>query len=195
MQKLKPQRKYTCQICLWKLNKSMRAKNQEVRGLFTSWAEIFKQSMGARHRVWIGLSIHEQFLMEDRRKNSIRASSDTVETEGRQMINQFFYNAPSFKCKKWSCYWNNRGEPYGMKNNKKKLDIDDILRYDSCILRHRGNRGAADDKPIYTMLLPFKQCCGSMTFWGGSGSADPCLWLMDPDSTNFSLIISLWSYI
>ncbi len=27
----------------------------------------------------------------------------------------------------------------------------------------------------------FKQCCGSMTFWGGSGSADPCLWLMDPD--------------
>ena len=29
-----------------------------------------------------------------------------------------------------------------------------------------------------------KQCCGSMTFWGGSGSgsANPCLWLMDPDS-------------
>ncbi len=29
----------------------------------------------------------------------------------------------------------------------------------------------------------FHQCCGSMTFWGGSGSgsADPCLWLMDPD--------------
>ncbi len=26
-----------------------------------------------------------------------------------------------------------------------------------------------------------KQCGGSMTFWGGSGSADPCLWLMDPD--------------
>jgi hypothetical protein len=28
-----------------------------------------------------------------------------------------------------------------------------------------------------------KQCCGSMTFSGGSGSgsADPCLWLMDPD--------------
>ncbi len=28
-----------------------------------------------------------------------------------------------------------------------------------------------------------KQSCGSMTFWGGSGSvsADPCLWLMDPD--------------
>jgi hypothetical protein len=26
-----------------------------------------------------------------------------------------------------------------------------------------------------------KQCCGSMTFWGGSGSSNPCLWLMDPD--------------
>ncbi len=26
------------------------------------------------------------------------------------------------------------------------------------------------------------QCCGSMTIWCGSGSADPCLWLMDPDA-------------
>jgi hypothetical protein len=30
-----------------------------------------------------------------------------------------------------------------------------------------------------------KQCCGSMTFWcesrSGSGSADPCLSLIDPD--------------
>ncbi len=25
------------------------------------------------------------------------------------------------------------------------------------------------------------QSCGSVTFWYGSGSADPCLWLMDPD--------------
>ncbi len=32
-----------------------------------------------------------------------------------------------------------------------------------------------------------KQCCGSMTFWGGSGSgsADPCLWLMDLDPAIF----------
>jgi len=30
----------------------------------------------------------------------------------------------------------------------------------------------------------FRQCCGSMPFWcgSGSGSADPCLWQMDPDS-------------
>ncbi len=31
----------------------------------------------------------------------------------------------------------------------------------------------------------FFQCCGSRTFWGGSGSADPCLWLMDPDPAIF----------
>jgi hypothetical protein len=33
----------------------------------------------------------------------------------------------------------------------------------------------------------FWQCSGSMTFWcgSGSGSADPCLWLMDPDPTIF----------
>ncbi len=30
-------------------------------------------------------------------------------------------------------------------------------------------------------LRTWDQCSGSMTFWGGSGSADPCLWLMDPD--------------
>ncbi len=68
------------------------------------------------------------------------------------------------------------------------------------------------------------QCCGSMTFWGGSGSgfAVPCLWLMDPNpdsdpdpgfgscyflhwpsrcqqktnfSTQFFLLITFWRYI
>ncbi len=36
---------------------------------------------------------------------------------------------------------------------------------------------------IDSHLYSFEQCCESMTFWGGSGSgsADPCLWLMDPD--------------
>jgi hypothetical protein len=29
--------------------------------------------------------------------------------------------------------------------------------------------------------LPVNQCSGTMTFWCGSGSADPCLWLMYPD--------------
>jgi hypothetical protein len=36
------------------------------------------------------------------------------------------------------------------------------------------------------VLVTGKQCCGSMTFWCGSGSgfgsADPCLRLMDPDA-------------
>ncbi len=56
-----------------------------------------------------------------------------------------------------------------------------------------------------------QQCCGSMTFWcgSGSGSADPCLWLMDPDpfvidiqDANkklifilFFLLITFWRYI
>ena len=33
-------------------------------------------------------------------------------------------------------------------------------------------------------LFAFQQCCGSMTFWCGcgSGSADLCFWLMDPDA-------------
>ncbi len=38
------------------------------------------------------------------------------------------------------------------------------------LVRHEG---------VGTFLC--KQCCGSVPFWYGSGSADPCLWLMDPD--------------
>ncbi len=60
----------------------------------------------------------------------------------------------------------------------------------------------------------FTHCFRSMTFWGGSGSgsADPCLWLMDPDPaivvidhqdankktnflTQFFLLITFWRYI
>ncbi len=74
----------------------------------------------------------------------------------------------------------------------------------------------------YVVFYCFNQCCGSMTFWCGSGSADPCLWLMglDPDPdldpgsgsfnfchlpsrcrqktnflTQFFLLMTLWSYI
>ncbi len=37
------------------------------------------------------------------------------------------------------------------------------------------------------ICISLLQCCGSMTFWSGSGSgsADPCLWLMDPDPAFF----------
>jgi hypothetical protein len=36
-------------------------------------------------------------------------------------------------------------------------------------------------------IVTIYQCCGSMTFWGGSGSgsADPCLRLMDPNPAIF----------
>ncbi len=34
---------------------------------------------------------------------------------------------------------------------------------------------------IWMQYTLSRQCCGSMTFWYGSGYADPCLWLMDPD--------------
>ncbi len=36
------------------------------------------------------------------------------------------------------------------------------------------------------------QCCGSMTFWCGSGSrsADPCLWLINPDPTIYIIFQS-----
>ncbi len=35
-------------------------------------------------------------------------------------------------------------------------------------------------KNVVTSWQPNYQCSGSMTFWCGSGSTDPCLWLMDP---------------
>jgi hypothetical protein len=42
-------------------------------------------------------------------------------------------------------------------------------------------------------LTYYDQCCGSMTFWrgSGSGSADPCLWLMDPDPDPAIFVIVL----
>ncbi len=79
--------------------------------------------------------------------------------------------------------------------------------------------GAAFKTTNGIQVLTRNQCCGSMTFWGGSGSgsgaADPCLWLMDPDPgsgschfrhwpsrckqkanllTQFFLLITFWSY-
>jgi hypothetical protein len=43
----------------------------------------------------------------------------------------------------------------------------------------------------------YSQCCGSVTFWYGSGFADPCLWPMDPDPDIFvlDLLIAFWRYI
>ncbi len=44
---------------------------------------------------------------------------------------------------------------------------------------------------ISWVLICEIQCCGSMTFWDGSGSADPCLWLMDPDPDPAIFVIDL----
>ncbi len=45
-------------------------------------------------------------------------------------------------------------------------------------------------------LFYFHHCCGSMTFWGGSGSgsgsADSCLWVMDPDPGSGSCYFRHW---
>ncbi len=48
----------------------------------------------------------------------------------------------------------------------------------------RNIRQRSNQKIFSLIYVSWNQCCGSMTFWGGSGSgsADPCLWLMDPDS-------------
>ncbi len=68
-------------------------------------------------------------------------------------------------------------------------DLHEVLLGD-----HAGEQvqGAQADRVVrvvqaghYQILNTFstvKQCSGSMTFWcgSGSGSADPCLWLMDP---------------
>ncbi len=37
----------------------------------------------------------------------------------------------------------------------------------------------------YIIALGKNQCWGSVTFWRGSGSPDPYLWLMDPNPTPF----------
>ena len=36
-----------------------------------------------------------------------------------------------------------------------------------------------------------RQFCGSMTFWYGSGSADPCLWLIETDPDPAIFVIDL----
>ncbi len=44
---------------------------------------------------------------------------------------------------------------------------------------------------FYILQRSCRQCSGSMKFWGGSGSlsADPCLWLVDPDPGSWIRIL------
>ncbi len=55
--------------------------------------------------------------------------------------------------------------------------------------RHRGSWSSEETAPatsIYLFnMLRITQCWGSLTFWCRSGSADPFLWLMDPDPTPY----------
>ena len=44
----------------------------------------------------------------------------------------------------------------------------------------------------YTVHYLLAVCSGSMTFWCGSGSADPCLLLMDPDPGSGSCYFRHW---
>ncbi len=43
------------------------------------------------------------------------------------------------------------------------------------------SKAARSAMAIVLYMYSGRQWCGSMTFWCGSGSADPCLELMDPD--------------
>ncbi len=60
----------------------------------------------------------------------------------------------------------------------------DIFEYNS---KHILSESAIS---IYN-YSPRHHCCGSMTFWCGSGpgSADSCLWLMDPDTDSIFVIV------
>ncbi len=59
-----------------------------------------------------------------------------------------------------------------------------LLMYASCLL--------FESRALQWVHCQY-QCCGSMAFWGGSGSesADPCRWLMDPDPDPAIFVIDL----
>ena len=69
------------------------------------------------------------------------------------------------------------------KNCVKKLVFCGILKVNDENSRVRIQYPYPDvqNPLLFWKIVLLNQCCGSMTFWGGSGSADPCLWLMDPD--------------
>jgi hypothetical protein len=54
-----------------------------------------------------------------------------------------------------------------------------------------GLRLLEGGQPGENTRLSFSQCCGSMTVWGGSGSADPCLWLVNSDPDPAIFVIDL----
>ncbi len=64
-----------------------------------------------------------------------------------------------------------------------------ITYQQKCVTKHPSFKIFTWNFRYLDFLLECNQCCGSMTFWCGSrsGSADPCLWLMDPDPAIFHI--------
>jgi hypothetical protein len=73
--------------------------------------------------------------------------------------------------------------PYSLTGNQRKQHQ---LRYRQ-LQRYKKDRAIRAGTVKSGNFVTIFQCCGSMTFWGASwsGSADPCLWLMDPDPSIF----------
>jgi hypothetical protein len=61
-----------------------------------------------------------------------------------------------------------------------------VLNFSPVCVQHLTLKPIFGDT-LYVRFRTVRQCCGSMTFWGGSGSgsADPCILLMDPDPSIF----------
>ncbi len=45
----------------------------------------------------------------------------------------------------------------------------------------RASSSPTSAPPWVRDFFTYNQCCGSVTFWYGSGTTDPCLWLIDLD--------------
>jgi len=60
-----------------------------------------------------------------------------------------------------------------------------VIKY--CVVKCGSEPGSRSTALLVNIILRWTHCCGCMTFWcgSGSGSADPCLWLKDPDHSIF----------
>jgi hypothetical protein len=56
-----------------------------------------------------------------------------------------------------------------------------VIRYQIVQIRKKVTHRWQSENLCVLKVLFWRQCWGSVTFWCGSGSADPYLWLMDPD--------------
>ncbi len=88
----------------------------------------------------------------------------------------------------WRC-WRNHSTVHSLRLSFTKWKIPNML-IEKITIQHRSDNVnneltyCVNSKLAKDTLRYFDPFCGSMKFWGGSGSgsADPCLWLVDPDS-------------